>query len=432
MRKTKHLIVLSLDAMGSTDFELLTSLPNTKNLLQESAYCSNVSSIYPSLTYPSHTSILTGCYPNKHGIVRNTLLQPWRTKPDWFWHHSSIKVPTLVDYALQQGMKVASLLWPVLGKSKVKYNMPEVFANRPWQTQLSVSLCNGSPCYLYKMNKLFGKLRQGLKQPELDNFVHESAKYTLHHYRPDLMLVHFCDLDFKKHHYGCTSSERADAIRLLDKRIGEFVTLMKEDGIYEDSTLILLGDHSQLDAHSTIHLNELLRRNGLLEVKDGQIKNYQAIAKSCDGSAYIYCKNKNDIQVISLLKEITQQFAEETNAIAQIFTAEEAAKLGADPTCALMLEASQGFYFLDEVGRELICDIDRKAVHEYSHALIGVHGYLPTKPDYQTIFIARGAGIRQGIKVKEMGLIDEGPTFAALLGLEMKDTDGRVLEEILL
>ncbi len=431
-RLTKHLIVLSLDALGSIDFELLASQPNTRKYLREASFCKQVMPIYPSLTYPSHTSIVTGCYPNKHGIINNTLLQPQRKSPDWHWYAADIKVPTVIDLALASGMKVATLFWPVTARSKIQYNLPEIFANRKWQNQVTVSLLNGTPYYTLKMNQLFGGLRKGRTQPALDDFVHAAALYTVKTYRPDLTLVHFTDLDTKKHHYGCQSTEREAAIARLDQRIGDFVSLLEEEHLKGESTLVLVGDHSQMDAHTILYLNDLFLAEGWLTVKNGRIADYQVIAKTCDGSTYIYLKNPSDNHLLRQVEQFLHAVAaDRDNGIAMIFTGEEAATLGADPACAFMLEASHGFYFLDEIGHGFLEEIDVIGQHAYSHALIGVHGYLPTLPDYQTVFMATGAGIQTGVRVTDMGLVDEGPTFAALLGLEMKAVDGRVVTEIL-
>ncbi len=60
------------------------------------------------------------------------------------------------------------------------------------------------------------------------------------------------------------------------------------------------------------------------------------------------------------------------------------------------------------------------------------HGYSPEKENYTTVFMASGKGIREKAVIPAMHLVDEGPTFASLLGLDLAETDGRMIEEILL
>ncbi|MGN1400687.1 MAG: alkaline phosphatase family protein, partial [Bacillus sp. (in: firmicutes)] len=85
-RITKHMIIISFDCLSSLDMDALPKLPHFRGLLQKAAVCKHVQSVYPSLTYPCHATIVTGRYPARHGIINNTRLQPGASSPDWFWH----------------------------------------------------------------------------------------------------------------------------------------------------------------------------------------------------------------------------------------------------------------------------------------------------------------------------------------------------------
>nr|MBR9646502.1 alkaline phosphatase family protein [Streptococcus sp. 11-4097] len=89
----------------------------------------------------------------------------------------------------------AALLWPVTGRANIDYNLPEIFPNRPWQNQILVSLFSGSPLYQLDLNQRFGHIRNGLSQPELDDFVLASAVHTIQTKKPNVMFIHFTDLD---------------------------------------------------------------------------------------------------------------------------------------------------------------------------------------------------------------------------------------------
>ena len=67
----KKLIVISADAMVAEDLEYLKTLPNYRKYLEGGALVKHVRSIYPSVTYPCHTTMVTGVYPDKHGITSN-------------------------------------------------------------------------------------------------------------------------------------------------------------------------------------------------------------------------------------------------------------------------------------------------------------------------------------------------------------------------
>lgn len=431
-RLTKHLIIISFDGLSTIDFDIISKLPSFKSFIEEAGCCKRVYSIYPTLTYPAHTTIVTGQYPKHHGIVNNTLLQPGRKSPDWYWHRKYIKSKTLYDLAVEKGMTAAALLWPVSAGAKIHYNMPEIFANRPWQSQVLVSLLNGSPCYQFIMNKRYGHLREGIRQPNLDNFTHQALLDTLRNKKPDITMVHFTDLDTMRHYTGFYSKEAKAALKRHDARLGEIIETLKQCGMYENSTVIALGDHSSLDEDKIINLNVLLKEKEYIKAdKKGKVTSYSAICKNCDGSAYIYAKHKRDPKLKQELLLLINEFNRANNCIEAIYTGEQASELGADPNCIFMLEARKGCYFLDEMEGELIRQIQPGEAGKVPHITINTHGYSPYKPDYTTVFMALGKGIKKGAAIEKMNLIDEGPTMARLLGLELKNADGRVIEELL-
>ena len=431
-RLTDHLLVISFDCLSSLDFPIIEKLPNFKKLLEQASYCRNVETIYPSVTYPCHATIVTGKFPRNHGIVNNTFIQPGRLSPDWYWHRRHVKSTTLYDEAKKAGMKTAALLWPVTAKANIDYNMPEIFANRPWQHQILVSLFNGSPLYQLEMNRKFGHLRNGLNQPELDDFVLESTVETIKTKMPNLMLVHFVDLDSQRHYHGFSSDEAMAALRRHDERLGRIMNALQESGILEKTTIVALGDHSALDESKAVKPNVLFRKNGLISVNEkGKVIDWKAYCKSCDGSAYIYLKDKNDTktheQVKALLAELSKN---EDNGIERILSSSEAEAKGADDKAAFMIEARLGYYFKEQLEGEYIDEIEEVDVREKRYTFAS-HGYSPEKENYTTVLIAAGKGIQPRIEIPAMHLVDEGPTFARLLGLDLGETDGRVVDELL-
>jgi predicted AlkP superfamily pyrophosphatase or phosphodiesterase len=431
-RLTDHLIVISFDCLSSLDVPMLKELPHFQELLQRGSYCSQVKTIYPSVTYPCHTSIITGNYPKRHGIVNNTFIQPGRTSPDWYWHRRYIKSTTVYDEAKKAGMKTAALLWPVTARANIDYNMPEIFANRSWHHQIPVSLFNGSKRYQLDMNRRFGHLRNGLNQPELDDFVLESTVHTIKTKKPELLLAHLVDLDSQRHYHGFSSNEAMDAIRRHDVRLGRIIQSLKDSGIYENSTIIALGDHSALDESKAVKLNVLLRERGLIDVDNRNlVTNWKAYCKSCDGSAYIYLNDPSDLKIKEVVGELLKNLLlDESSGIEKVYTQEEAASMGADDKCTFMVEARLGFYIKENLEGEFIDNISERDVRDKRYTYAS-HGYSPEKENYKTIFMAAGKGIRPNTVIPSMNLVDEGPTFARLLGLDLGNTDGRVIEELI-
>lgn len=415
--KPKHVIVLSVDSLSSPDMELINLLPNFRDYMSKASMCDNVTSVYPSLTYPAHTTIITGKYPVHHGIYGNTVFNPKGTSGKWYTQSNYIVGETLISKAEEAGMEVATLLWPVTGKGKHRYNLPEVHPSGWIKSAGLTALIHGGAFYVLELARKFGKIRKGIRQPYLDDFVQESLLYTLEKYKPKLTLVHFLDLDMNRHEYGYAAPEAFRAMERIDHRLGELIDFLKKHKMYDDTALIVLGDHSQIDVHTPIYLNERFEEDGYLQRKNGNIKKWRVYAQSCDGSCYIFV-NKKEGEKFSeeVFEYLCSMQGERKSGIGKIYTGEEAKKLGASSECSYMIEARIGYYFAE--------DLDSKK-------LKAAHGYLPTIASYQTVFMASGKGIRPNVQVSNISLVDEAPTIARILGIDLGQTDGQCIEDIL-
>ncbi|MEF2821374.1 MULTISPECIES: ectonucleotide pyrophosphatase/phosphodiesterase [Clostridium] len=428
--KNKYVIVISFDAVSEEDLEFLSKQPNFSKLIKNGALIKNVESVYPSLTYPAHATIVTGKYPKNHGVINNTVLDFKNDNPDWYWYRKYIKGDTIFDLAEKSGMKTCSILWPVTARSKITYNMPEIFCTKRYDNQILKSALAGSKIYQVNMNKKFGYLRQGMEEPYLDNFATEVAKKTIRELKPNLILLHLIDSDSQKHKYGIENKEVIESLKRHDERLGEIIESLKLAGIYEDSTIIALGDHSQINVNNVIKLNSILMKNDLINVNGNKIKSYKAIAKSCDGSSYIYLKNKNDVETRKKVRDILNELKNKySNVIEEVYNNEEIKNLGADINASFMIEAKRGYYFIDDFLGEAIEVIDESS--KIKHKLRASHGYLPSRDNYKTFFIAYGKTIKKGVVLEKGKLINHGPTIAKILDIDLRDCDGIVEERIL-
>ncbi|MFD1672927.1 alkaline phosphatase family protein [Agrilactobacillus yilanensis] len=418
MTTNQHLVIISLDSLGYLDIrDHLSELPILNKLFQRGTWVKSVTGIYPTLTYPSHTTIITGQYPKTHGIVNNTLIQPNRPSPDWYWYQKRVKSPTLYDLARKKGLTTAAFLWPVTAGSKITYNLAEIFPNRIWTNQVLVSLKASSPLFLLEMDRKYGKLRKGIQQPELDTFITACAVDTITHKKPNLTLIHLVDMDSMRHRYGVRSKEAMAALKRLDQHVGQIVAATKAAGTYKDTNFVILGDHYQINVSKMIHLNTLFAQKGWLTPRADQTfeKDWQVMAKTCDGSTYIYTKPDftEKAQLQSLLTTVT--------GVEKLYTGTQAAKRGADPNCTFMLEAKAGYYFTDESHRpQIVEDVEPQSLGQPDR-YHGVHGYDPDKKDYQTTICFSGPAIQAGQTVDQAQLVDEAPTFARLLGLQFPE-----------
>lgn len=426
--KTKWL-VLSFDALSETDLKLIKQYPNFNKLITGAAQSHQLKSVYPSMTYPCHASVITGKLPKKHGITGNTLLQPSREKPDWNWFYKAIHGETLFGEASKAGLSTAALLWPVTGGGPIDYNMPEIFANRPWQNQISVSLKNGSKRFSLQMNQRHGHLRKGLEQPQLDQYIHQVALDTLKTYRPNLMFVHYTDLDAQKHRHGVQSKEVKDALKRLDQILGDYFKAIKHLPEGESVKLLVFGDHGSRDVHTAIRPNVILQKEGFLSVENGRLHHCDFVFKSCDGSAYLYHDNLHRVtrdilrQELDVIEEAIEKYNVEMGGILKLMKGHEAGFEGADPHALLMLEASEGFYFLDDYEGELYEEVPEELLGT-KHWLKAAHGYHPDTEGYNGLCYIWGKHIAKK-ELGEISLMDLGVTLAADLGLDLGEVDGK-------
>ena len=136
-KKSKKLIVLSYDSLQSGDLHKLEKMPYFSEILKRAAVVSNVREIYPTLTYPIHTTLITGLYPDKHGIPHNQRPSINPQDPDfsimgsdWYWQKSSITARTLHDAVFEQDRMAATVCWPVTAGEKRGWNLPEIWPAR--------------------------------------------------------------------------------------------------------------------------------------------------------------------------------------------------------------------------------------------------------------------------------------------------------------
>lgn len=427
----ERIIILSLDGMGTDDYKVLMDLDGFTYLREQGSYCENVKTVYPSLTYPAHASIVTGKLPRNHGIVNNTKIQPDRSNPDWFWYRKEIKGETIYDIALKKKKKVASFLWPVAGRSGIKYCLPEIFPVRPFQHILPLIAKAGNLPFVLELDKQFGNIRRGIEQPYLDDFTHKSAMYSFLKHSPYMTLVHYVDLDWQRHHQGFDSIEASEATIRYGKRVNDWYELLKKENMLEDTLFIVLSDHSHLPCHTVIRPNVYLKDLGLITMLENDIIEYKAYFKSCDGSGYIYLDNPKDVLLKErIFNELTVLSAYERNGIEGFIDGDKAGNLGADPSATFMLEAREGYYF-DESPLGSFIERIPEDKEESKNFLLSTHGYSPMKDNYDPVFLMAGPNVKKGHKINKMCLVDEGPTIAKLMGSSLIGVDGRIRYDML-
>lgn len=421
----KHVIFISYDAFSEDNWQKAKSLPNLSKLIKNGAYTSKLKSIYPTLTYVVHTTYVTGVYPDKHGIVHNNPLQPFTRgkSQEWYWYRDKIKTPTIYDIVKENNMKTAGILWPVSGKSSIKYNIPEVKAINN-ENQVVKMLKNGSLFYVINMGLKYGKeLNGSINQPYLDNFSTLCGIDTIKHKKPNLLLLHLIDLDDTKHRHGTLGPEIDTTIKRMDERLGNIIKSVYDAGIEKDTVFVISGDHGHLDVNYKVHLNNLFKDQGLIYEKNGQ-EEWRASLQPTGGSAYLYIREGDKEAEALALETLTKAKDSGKYGIEKIYTRNELDKYHVQKQVSYMIEAKKGYCFEESLSKETIVDLREKGI-KYA-----THGYSPDKEGYRTNLVVSGPIIKNNYEINNIEMVDIAPTIASILGIDFPECDGRVVEEI--
>ncbi len=373
--------------------------------------------VYPSLTYPIHTTLITGRRPADHGIIHNLKYEPKRLPMDWYWYESDIIGDTLFKACKRENLTTGAVLWPVSAKGQIDFNIAEIIPHRNWHNQVIVSLLNSSPLYLLKMNGKYGHLRKGIEQPQLDDFVEQVTIDTIRQRITDLLAIHLLEVDMVKHLWGTDASETKEAIRRIGERVERIANAIEETYGWDNANLVVLSDHSQIDLNHPIFINRFLLEKGYLTVDSGVVQDYSIFGHSCEGSCYIYAKDSiSDREIEALLDEL----AKNHGGIEKVYHHNEMVQEGCGSQARFMVEGKSGTYFVDDVAPE-----------SYHHAQRANHGYHPDKKDYGALFFGMGSDFKTGY-VRESGdVLDVCATLSKLLNVEVNGDSGAIMVDLL-
>ena len=372
------MLIISLDAVGDKEFDILAEYPAFSRLLNSSAVYRNVSSVFISNTYPIHASVATGTLPYIHGITAN--YEPFPSNiPIWYESEKDIRVKTLWQAAAEKGIDTATVLWPVTGNSKsIRYNIPEAH-ERPGENFFITNFKAGTKLLQIKMTLKYGKLLDGINQPNLDNFSTSCMVDILKKYKPGLAMIHLLAYDSLCHKFGRNSDELEIAFTSLNNSISRLL-----DVIEDDRDIIVFSDHAQLNFHTPVYLNKMLVKMGLLNW-DGERYlpgDSGCFIESCGGSAFFHAGSLSEPSINEMKNKISQ-----TEGFRRFLTDDEIHSGG----------QTSAFGF---------CALEGYCYYSYPNEHKATHGYPLDMPNYKVFYMIRGKGITPGIYNSEGSILD--------------------------
>jgi predicted AlkP superfamily pyrophosphatase or phosphodiesterase len=368
-----YVILVSLDGFRY-DYPRMYHSPNLDALGAKGASApEGMIPAYPSITFPNHYTIVTGLYPEHHGIVANVFYDPARKQVYSYRDEQSVTDGTwyggtpLWVLAEQQGMRSACFFWPG-SEANILGTLPTYYMKYDAK---------------YPNRKRVDQVLEWLQLPA--------------ERRPHFITLYFSDVDSAGHAHGPDSPEVASAVHEVDDEIGRLVAGVSELNLRVD--IVVVADHGMAKVEGDwINLSEYFD-NRLLE-KGGEGFIYP---RSDEAAAKIYAAldGKGDKFKVYRSGQVPAGLHFDGNP------------REGDPVVV-----PTGPYLI-RVNAPPATAAGSDAMHP-SGPPAGMHGYDPAHmPEMKAIFFAAGPDIRPGKKVASFENVNLYPMIAHILGLDI-------------
>ncbi|HYP25701.1 MAG TPA: alkaline phosphatase family protein [Blastocatellia bacterium] len=421
-----HVVMISIDGLVpeyyTSPAQLGLKVPTLVRMKLDGAYADGVEGVYPSVTYPAHTTLVTGVRPSTHGIIQNRIFEapPAPQTKAWYWFAKDLKSETLWTLAKKAGLVTGAVGWPVTVGAEIDHLVPEIWDPAESPPTPKRSLEHSTPGLLAKA------LASGTGaggDTSTDGRRTAISEYIITSHKPNLMLIHLVDLDSAHHRYGTRSPEAFRVIERQDRYIGRIIEATKKAGIFEKTTFFIVSDHGFASVEKRFSPNVLLVKEKLITLDaSGKASDWKAAAWPAGGSCAIVLKDPNDKATAAKVEKLFAEVSARNNSpINRVLNQAQLKKLGAIPEAVLMLDAAPGVVFGDDLSGP-----DVRASEDYK----GTHGQLPSRAEMRSSLIIYGAGARVGARASLARMIDIAPTGAGLLNLIFTGAEGKPIDEL--
>ncbi|HEY2685236.1 MAG TPA: ectonucleotide pyrophosphatase/phosphodiesterase [Steroidobacteraceae bacterium] len=390
-------------------------VPNLRAFMQDGFYSHAVKGVLPTVTYPSHATLLSGAAPARHGIVDNTTFDPLnRNDKGWYWYAEDMKVPTLWDAAHAAQLSTANVYWPTSVGATIDYNLPQIWRRgtdddlklqRALETKnLERELGEGLPRYP-------GGAEETVAEDELRT---KFAIRLLERKHPDFFTVYLAGLDTEEHASGPFSAAANRVLERLDTLVGA-LRQAAEHAAPHRATVCVVSDHGFAAIQHDVNLYAAFRDAGLFSAdKDGKISAWSAMPWPAGGTAAIMLANPDDAEVKAKVAHLLQQLAANPdNGIDKILERDQIDALGGFPGASFVVALKIGYEVAYALSPPLITPPSN----------LGMHGFLPEHSEMRSSFFMVGPNAPAGVDVGEIDMRSIAPTLAKVLGVTLRGAE---------
>ena len=408
-------VVISIDGMRP-DYVLKADehglkIPHLRRILKDGAHATGVRGVLPTVTYPSHTTIVTGVWPVKHHIYSNVVFDPLDLNlAGWTWYAEDVAVPTLWDAASKAGLITGSVSWPVsVGAKSIAYNVPEYWrASKFPGEDLKLMRAISTPGLMAEIEKDAGPYVTDLD--DAANGDRQRTRYAaaiLRKKHAQFITVHLASLDHLEHAAGPFSPEANAALEQIDAEVGELEEAART--ISPNANICVLSDHGFTRTDHSFNIIAPLVEAGLVTMANKKVTAWKAFPDLEAGSAAILLKDPKDETTRAKVGELLHRLAADPkNGIAQILEPRQIATFGGRPDAAFWIDMQSNF----SIGNN-----DRPA------RVGGTHGYAPSNPQLLASFFIAGPKIKRGVDLGEIDMRSIAATLAQAMGFVFPTAD---------
>lgn len=392
-------------------------IPNLRRFLKEGAFAQGVVGVIPTVTYPSHTTLITGVSPATHGILGNTTFDPLReNQGGWYWYSEDIRVATLWDAAARAGLSTASVQWPASVGARVTWNIPE-FWRAGTADDAKLLRAVSTPGLLAELEPELGAYPRALTV-ESDEQRARWAARILEKKRPNLLTLHLIALDHVQHVTGPFTPETMAVLERVDALVGA-LRASAETVAPGGAHVAIVSDHGFGKTTMQLNLYAEFRRAGLFTVSaPGKVTDWKAMPWTVGGTIAVVLKDPGDTATLAEVRALLDRLAADpAHGIDRVLDAPALRARGGFPTAAFVVGLKPDWH----AGSSLTGPLVSRA------AMAGAHGHLPDLPDLHAAFFVVGPGVPAGHALGVIDMRDIATTLARRLGLSLPAAEGRVL-----
>ena len=396
-------------------------VPSLRGLMAGGVYASGVKNALPTVTYPNHTTLITGVWPAKHGIPGNPTFDPLqKNMGGWYWYAQDIKVRTLWDAVHEKGGKVASLSWPVsVGARAIDYNLPEYWrATEVHDEDVKLVRALSTPGLVSQLEKQTGipLIQADGESVEEDVGRTRFAAALITAKKPQFTTVHLRGLDHVEHGSGPGSPEAHAALETLDAAVGRLVDQGRK--AEPDLVVAIVSDHGFAPVEHAVNLIAPFVQAGLITLDGaGKVASWQAEPWG-GASAAIVLEHPEDAMVKAKVSALLRDLAAKPElGIAAVADAGEIAQMGGTPMASFWVDFKPGY----------VMGTNPAAPPVGPGGVKGTHGYFPTHPEMRATLILSGPSISRRGSLGEVDMRDIAPTLAKIMNISLPGADGKPL-----